>query len=182
MVRLRDIPPEKLREIERFVRQQRGKVPVTGGGRTPDGRYVKNLVELVEEKFGVKLSPQQIFRLQRGERKIRVPIEKEVAEMLKEEYGSVSEGLKHLSKLARMVLAKPPPEYVNAISQLGGRKLDYEAAVFELRQLGYKDPDRVIRELARLGFLTNEGGKLVFHRRRVPPEYALIMYLAGLGR
>jgi len=185
MVRLSDIPKEKLKKIERFVRQQKGKVPVTGGGwgidpETGKKVYVKNLVELVEEKFGVRLSPAQIYALQRGRRKKKVVLEKDVAEWLEEKFGSVSKGIREVARIAEKIMAEPPPKYKHAVSQLGGRTLDYDEAVWELKQLGYENPDEVIRELFRLGFARNVQGKLAFYRYRVPPEFELLRFFAGM--
>ena len=178
MVRLRDLDPRLLREIRRFVRQKRGKVPVTGGGPTPDGGYVKNMVELVRERFGVELSPAQIYRLQRGGRR-RVSLDEDVAEWLEDRFGSVSEGLRRVERLLRQMAGEPPAKYRHAVAQLGGRTLDYEEAVHELRELGYENPDEVIRELFRLGFGRNAGGRLQFFRHRRPPELELLAFFGA---
>jgi hypothetical protein len=178
MVRLRDIPPNVLDEIRRFVRQQKGKVPVTGGGETPSGRYVKNMVELVKEKWGYELSPGQIFALQRPKPK-KVTLPGDVADWLEEEFGTVGAGVKQIAELAKQMKGKPPVNLRMAVSRLGGQLLDYEEAVRLLKEMGYEKPDETIRELARLGFLSNEKGMLRFHRYKRPSELSLIRFLTG---
>ena len=180
MTKLKDIPPDMLKEIERFVKQKKGKVPVSGGGPTPDGGYVKNLVELVKEKFGVELSPAQIYRLQHRKRRKKVELDKDTVEWLEENFGSVNEGIRQVTKMLSFMVGKPPEKYRNAISQLGGRTLDYDEVVFELKQLGYENPDEVIRELFKMGYGRNVNGKLRFFRYKQPPELELLRFFAGL--
>jgi hypothetical protein len=178
MVRLRDIPPDVLHEIRKFAIQNKGKIPVTGGGKTPDGRYVKNMVELIREKWGVELSPGQIFALQRPKPK-KVTLPGDVAGWLEEEFGTVGAGVKQVAELAKQMKGKPPVNLRMAVSRLGGQLLDYEEAVRLLKEMGYEKPDETIRELARLGFLSNEKGMLRFHRYKRPSELSLIRFLTG---
>jgi hypothetical protein len=174
MVKLREIPPEKLKEIRRFVIQKRGKIPVTGGGPTPTGEYVKNMIEIIREKWGVELSPAQIFSMQRRPKKVSLP--GEVVDWLEEEFGDAREGLKRMVKVMEQMAGKPPLQLKKAISSLGGRTLSYEEAVIELKTLGYENPDEILRELGRLGYLTNERGMLRFYRYRRPPEFSIIKF------
>jgi hypothetical protein len=177
-VRLRDIPPNVLTEIRRFVRQYKGKIPVTGGGPTPSGEYVKNMQEIIKEKWGYELSPGQIFALQRPRPK-KVSIPEDVAEWMEKEFGSVGDGVKRVTEIARIMSGKVPDRFRQAIASLGGRTVTYDEAVMELRMLGYDDPDEVLRELARLGFMANEAGKLRFYRYRRPPEFSILRFFGS---
>lgn len=88
MVRLSDIPPSILKQIERFVKENKGKIPVVSEG--------ENLVDLVEKKFGYRLSPSQIYDLQRGYKTIRVKLDVDLVREIEKEYGSLGKGLRQL--------------------------------------------------------------------------------------
>jgi hypothetical protein len=49
----------------------------------------------------------------------------------------------------------------------------------ELKMLGYDDPDEVLRELGRLGYLSNEKGMLRFYRYRRPPEFSMLKFFGS---
>ena len=166
MVRLSEIPREKLEEIERFVRENKAKYPVVSEG--------ENLVDMVEREFGVRLSPQQIYRLQRGIHTVRVSVPVDVAEELERRYGSVGAGIKKVLGMAREMMEEPPARLRPAWEALRGRTLSYHDAVKAIADLGYEDPDRVIGELFRLGYGVNERGRLRFLEARRPPELALL--------
>jgi len=187
LVRLSDIPPGKLREIERFVREMRGKAPVTGGGwdaRT--GRYVKNLVEMVEERFGVRLSPQQIYALQRGSyRGRRVSIPEDLAAALERRFGDVRVGLKTLLKVTEEMVRPPSPELERVVDALAGQLPRASYTMQELaeriRGLGYPDPYRVVGDLFREGLAQWRGEKVVVRRFRLPPEVRLASFFAEIA-
>jgi len=163
MTSLRELSPSERSKLRHFIRKYLRKLSA------------EQIAEKVKEEFGYEFKPSQIYRLARPEKKT-VKIDRDVAEMLEEEFGSVSKGIKQLIGLARRSLPKPPPHLRKAIAQLGGRTLDYEEAIIELRAWGYENPDKVISELAKLGYVRNIQGRLMFTRYRIPPELDLLAF------
>jgi hypothetical protein len=164
-VRLRDIPAEKLREIRRFVLQSKGKLTY------------QQMAEEIKKRWGYELTPGQLYHLSKEYKEVK--LSKEVVDFLEREFGDVGEGLKQVLALARFMATPPPREYEKAVRSLAGQLLSYEEAVAKLRELGYRDPDKVLRELSREGFLHNERGLLRFYRVRRPPEIAFLQFLEG---
>ena len=167
MTSLRELSPSERSKLRHFIRKYLRKLSA------------EQIAEKIKEEFGYEFKPSQIYRLAKPEKKT-VKIDRDIADMLEEEFGSVSKGIKEVIKFARKALHKPPPHLRRAISQLGGRTLDYEEAVRELKAWGYENPDKILSELGKLGYLRNEQGKLKFLRYRVPTELDLLQFFAGM--
>ena len=105
MTSLRELSPSERSKLRHFIRKYLRKLSA------------EQIAEKVKEEFGYEFKPSQIYRLARPEKKT-VKIDRDVAEMLEEEFGSVSKGIKQLIGLARRSLPKPPPHLRKAIAQL----------------------------------------------------------------
>ena len=174
-MRLSDIPKAKLERIKRYVQEQKGKIPVVSEG--------ESLVKKVKEEFGVELSPQQIYLLQRGYITKRVRIPEDLALELEKKYGSITAGIKKTLALAQqMEMPKIPATLRPVWEALKGKTLSYHDAVIKIADTGYPDPDGAIRELFRLGYGENIRGKLRFLEHRKPPELSLLAFFASSGR
>lgn len=168
MVALKFIPKEVLHEIEKFVQENKKVIPVY----SKNGGY--DLVKAVKEKFGYELSAQQIYKLQKGIHTYRVNLPDFVAEQLKEKYGSVGKGIKHLAGL----LAEPdmPDELKRAWRKLLKVRQFTSEEIPELLE-DFNDPYRIIRELSKLGYVHREGAYFVVTEHKYNP---IVAYL-GLG-
>jgi len=180
MVRLSDIPPETLEEIRKFALSKRKEVPVTSRPK-PDGTRIKTLPDLIEEKFGYRLSPTQVYTLLKGERKYTVKLDVDVIRELEEQFGSVNKGLKktlqfykrhrlppHLRKYHRALLAKSP--------------LTWREVEEALRPLVEKEEDiwKIVGELTRLGYISRDkDGRYVVTEFPRDPIAALVLGLFG---
>jgi len=170
MVRLADIPADVLKEIEKFVKEMKDKYPVVS--KDPE----KSLVTLVERKFGYRLSPQQIYTLQRGERRISIRVDVEAIRELEEIFGSVSKGIKEVLKLYKS--AKLPDHlkpYHRKLLEKG------EVRPEEVPQvLGVDDQKawEIMGELCNLGYAMRVGNK--FKIFRIPVDPVLMYFLGGV--
>lgn len=169
MTSLRELSSSERSKLRKFIRKYLRKLSA------------EQIAEKIKKEFGYEFKTSQIYRLARPERKT-VKIERDIADMLEDEFGSVSGGIKEVVKFAKRSLPKPPPHLRRAISQLGGRIMEYDDAVRELNVWGYEDPDKVIGELSKLGYLRNENGKLHILRYRIPTELDLLQFFAGMSK
>ena len=174
MVRLSDIPEKVLAEIEKFVKEQKGKVPVTSQGD------IETLPDLVEKKFGYRLSPSQIYTLQKGEKTYRVKLDIETIRELEEKFGSVGAGVKKLLKYYGK--QKLPPKLREPYKVLASKGELTPPEIEELLLPFVKESREVwtiVRDLAKHGYLTrSKDGKYIVHKFRRDPAIELIM---GLG-
>jgi len=170
MVRLADIPDNVLKEIEKFVKEMKGKYPVVSND--PE----KSLVTLVERKFGYRLSPQQIYTLQRGERRVSIKVDVEAIKELEEMFGSVSKGIKEVLKLYKS--AKLPDHlkpYHRKLLEKG------EVSPDEIPQiLGVDDKKawKIMGELCSLGYAMRVKDK--FKIFRIPVDPVLMYFMGGV--
>jgi len=166
MVRLKDIPKEKLEEIAEFVRKMKGKIPVTSKGG-------KSLVDLVEEKFGYRLSPQQIYALQKGYRTYRIKLDVDTIIKIEEEFGDVSKGIKQLLKFYREQTTLPDhlKKPHKALLEKGE-----ELTIDDIKEvlLGKFAKDEremwnLVAELCKLGYIRRIGNKFYIYKFRRDP-------------
>jgi len=168
-MRLSDIPEEKLEEIRKFIQENVKNYPVTS---SPGGiQSAKTLTELIKERFGVELSPSQVYELKRGYKTVRVKLTVDTIKQLEEEYGSVEKGLKDLARTAENLKVsaylKPALKALVDLTDKQG-SVSYTEAIKTIADLKYSDPDNVLKELFRQGFGTNVGGKYKFTLVAVP--------------
>ena len=164
MVSLKLIPKETLEKIEKFVQENKKKIVVysKGGGN--------DLVKEIKKRFGYDLSPQQIYKLQRGIKIYRVNLPSYVAEQLKDKYGSVGNGIKHLADL----LAEPqdmPEDLKRAWKILFKVKQFTPKEVPELLK-DFEDPYGILRELAKIGYVHREGEYFIATDYKYNPFFA----------
>ncbi len=167
MVRLSDIPKDKLLEIEKFVQEMKGKVPVVSEGEN-------DLVRMVKEKFGVELSPSQIYKLQKGVKTYRVSLPLHVVEKLKREYGSVGEGIKQLVKIFDHMTPNIPENLRKPYELLLSRRTVSVQEVEELLK-DFGNPWDILRELSRLGLVRRVGDKFEIYKYRRDPLLEFFM-------
>lgn len=168
--RLREIPKHLLKEIKRFVLQNRDKYPVSPG----------IMGEEIKKRFCVELSKGMIYRLMRPEKK-RVTLPEDVVEALEKRYGSVADGIKEVIKLTRLFVVEPPKKYKRIVDQLDGMCFSYDNILREIRMLGYEEPQRAFSELFQKGFIYREGDSFCVSRTPRRQDSLLALYLAGLG-
>lgn len=168
-MRLSDIPPDVLEQIQKFVREKKKEIPVTSKGG-------KTLVDVVQEKFGYRLSPSQIFALQKGERKYCVTVDVEAIRELEKEFGSVSKGVKEIVKFFK--ISQVPEHLRKAHEILAGKELTAD----EIEELllpivgDSREVWPIVRELSSYGFVTrNRDGKYVVHRYRHDPFLSIFL-------
>ena len=176
MVRLSDIPEDILKQIEQFVKEMKNKVPVTSSPRE-DGSKIETLPDLVEKKFGYRLSPQQIYALQKGVRTYRVKLDIETIRELEERFGSVGKGIKEMLKFYK---GQKMPEKLRKPYEALLKKGELTPEEVEEVLLPFVKESReawqIIRELARLGYVTRDrSGKYIVHRFRRDPILELAM-------
>jgi hypothetical protein len=180
MVRLSDIPPEILEEIRKFALSKRKEVPVTSKPR-PDGTRIKTLPDLIEEKFGYRLSPSQVYTLLKGERKYTLRLDVETIRDLEEQFGSVSRGIKQLLKFYKGHRVprhlREPHRVLVQHSPLTAQEVEELLAPF------VKDRSevwKIIGELSRLGYVSRDrDGKYVVTEYPRDPIAALVLGLFG---
>jgi len=180
MVRLSDIPPEKLEKIRKFALSKRKEVPVTSKPR-PDGTRIKTLPDLIEEKFGVRLSPQQVYTLLKGHRKYTLTIDVDLIRDLEEQFGSVSRGIKQILKMYK---GHRIPKELRGIHRKLVEKSPLTAQEIEqllLPELGdVQKVWKVIGQLSRLGYVSRDrDGKYVVTEYPRDPIAALVLGLFG---
>ena len=175
-MRLSEIPEEKLKEIIKFLEENKKNYPVT---TSPNGKVkVKTLPELVKERFGVELSPNQIYTLLRGYKTVRVKIDGEALRQLEEAFGDVSSGIK---AVLSSVKTKVPEELKPAVLKLSeaskSRALTWQEVVDILRSLGYQDPAKVVGELFGYGLGERDGDGYRFYRVALPKGLEILKFL-----
>jgi len=177
MVRLSDIPPETLEEIRKFARENKKKYPVT----TRYKGEVKTMGEAIEEKFGYRLSPTQVYTLLKGERKYTVKLDVDVIRELEEQFGSVNKGLKKMLQFYKK--HRLPPHlrrYHRAL--VANSPLTWQEVEEALRPLVEKEEDiwKIVGELTRLGYISRDkDGKYVVTEFPRDPIAALVLGLFG---
>jgi len=167
MPALNKIPKEKLIEIEKFVQEMKNKVPVVSDG--------ENLVDLVEKKFGIRLSPNQIYKLQRGIKTYRISLPMHVAEKLKREYGSVGEGIKKIAKIYSG-LSPDIPEHLREPYEILLKKKVVKISEVEDVLKDFDDPWGIIKELARLGLVYRDKDEFVISRFKRDPILEFFLF------
>ena len=167
MVSLKLIPEEKLHEIEKFVQEKKKEIVVYSKG----GGY--DLVKAIKEKFDVDLSPQQIYKLQKGIKIYRVNLPSYVAEQLKDRYGSVGSGIKHLA--AELAEPKDMPEELKRAWKRLFKVRQFTGKEIEELLKDFDEPYKVIRELMKIGYIHREGEYYVV------TDYKYNPFLAYLG-
>jgi len=169
MVRLSDIPEETLKEIEKFVRENKMKIPVVSKG--------ENLVDLVEKRFGYRLSPSQIYSLQRGQKTYRVKLDIGTVRELEERFGSVGKGIKEMVKFYKgQKIPDRLKEPYKALLNKGVLKSDEVEEVLLPFVKDSKEAWKIISELSRLGYVTRDkNGNFVIHKFRRDPLIELMM-------
>ena len=165
MVRLKDIPEETLKEIERFIKENSDKYPVWNDTE-------ENLVKLIEKKFGYKLSPSQVYALRKGEKTYRIKLDIEAIRALEEEFGSVSAGIKKLLKYYKTIqLPSHLKKYHKALLSKGN-ELTSEEIVEALKPLCKDENEiwRIVGELRKRGYIDRDRkGKYIIHEVGIDP-------------
>jgi len=169
-MRLRDIPKDKLEKIEKFVKEKRGKVPVVSDA--------ENLVDLIEKKCGVRLSPQQVYRLQRGGRVYRVALPEDAAATLKRRFGGVAEGLRKLvSEYVRSIGREMPAELVEAHEKLLAAAKNGKIKIRDVPEcLGVPEEKawEIVRELSKRNLVFRDDDCYVVYETPHDPMLALL--------
>ncbi len=168
--RLREIPKNLLKEIRRFVLQNKKKYPVSPG----------IMGEEIRKRFCVELSKGMIYSLMKP-RKKKVTLPEDVVEALEKRYGSVADGIREVINITRMFIVDPPARYRSIVEQLDGTCMDYDNLLREIRMLGYEEPYRAFSELFREGFIFRDGDSFCVSRTPRRQEALLALRLAGLG-
>ena len=176
MVRLADIPPDVLKKIEQFVKEYKRVYPVTSRPKE-DGTTIKTMVDAVEEEFGYRLSPSQIYALQKGEKTYRVKLDVEAIQQLEKEFGSVSKGVKEVLKFFK---AQKIPNHLKKPYEALLQKGELTPAEVEEVLLPFvkesREAWRIVGELSRLGYITRDRkGKYIVHKFRRDPVLELMM-------
>ena len=176
MVRLSDIPEDVLKEIEKFVREKKGEVPVTTSPKE-DGSRIKTLPDLVEEKFGYRLSPSQIYDLQRGEKTYRVKVDMETVRELEERFGSVGKGIKQMLKFYGPQQLPPHLKEPHEVLLEKGELSPAEVEELLLPFVGEsREAWKIIGELSKLGYVSrDEKGNFIIHKFRRDPVAELFL-------
>jgi len=170
MTRLSEIPEETLKEIQEFVKRNKGVIPVT---TTPaeDGMRIETLPEAVEKKFGYKLSPSQIYDLQRGTKTYKVKVDMETVRELERLYGNVGAGIKKVLKFYKTSVL---PEHLRKAHEalVSKEKLTADEVVEVVLPFVKNDQEvwKVVGELSRLGYVRRDrAGNYIFSRFRRDP-------------
>jgi len=172
-MRLSDIPEEKLEAIRKFALEHKDKVAVT----SKDPNY-KTLPDLIEEKFGVRLSHQQVYTILKGERRYSVRLDVDVIRELEERFGSVSKGLR---KMLKFYKAQKLPDHLKRAHRIllehgkDGLTGEEVSKVLEENGLTWEE----FQELAKRGYIIRwkDGKYYVYEFRRDP----LLEFAFGLG-
>ena len=170
MTRLSEIPEETLKEIQDFVKRNKGVIPVTTTP-TEDGTKIETLPEAVEKKFGYKLSPSQIYDLQRGTKTYKVKVDMETVRELERTYGNVGAGIKKVLKFYKTSMLpehlRKPHEALVSKEKLTASELEEVLAPFVKES---REAWKIVGELSRLGFMRRDKeGNYIFSRFRRDP-------------
>jgi len=163
MVKLSQIPAPTLAQIEEFIEKNWGKMSVTS-------QYTdKTLQKEIERRFGYKLSPNQIRNLYHKKVKLgNITIPLEHARELERQFGSLSVGVK--KAVAKMVaeIPKVPAPYDRAYEYLRGREFTMQELMERIRELGYEDPQEVLKVFSKEGVMAWQGNKIkILEKRRL---------------
>lgn len=163
MVRLADIPEPILAQIEEFVEKNWGKLPVTS--KFTD----KTIQGEIEKRWGYKLSPAQIRRLKfKTVRLSNVYIPLDHARELEKQYGSVATGVKKAVAKLIAELPKIPEPYNRAYEFLRGGTYEFSELLERIRELGFENPQEVLKVFSREGVMMWENGKIkILNKRRL---------------
>jgi len=165
MVRLKDIPEETLKEIEKFIKENSDKYPVWNDAE-------ENLVKLIEKKFGYRLSPSQVYALRKGEKIYRIKLDIEAIRALEEEFGSVSAGIKKLLKYYKTIQLPPDLKKYHKALLNKGKELSPDEIVETLRPLCEDESKiwKIIGELRKRGYIDRDRkGKYIIHEIGLDP-------------
>ena len=163
MVRLADIPAPILAQIEQFVEENWGKLPVTS-------KYTDETLQgIIEKRWGYRLSPAQIRRLKfKTVRLSQTYIPLDHARELERQFGSVSTGVKKAVAKFIAEIPKVPEPYDRAYEYLRGGEYTMQEIMERLRELGYENPQEVLKVFSREGVMMWEGGKIkILNKRRL---------------
>lgn len=173
-MRLSDIPAPILAQIEEFIDKNWGKLQVMS-------KYSNDTLQgEIERRWGYKLSPAQISRLHH--KKVRlgnVYIPLDHARELERAYGSVSVGVK--KAVARAVAEIPhlPEPYNRAYEFLRGGEYTMDELISRLRDMGYSNPQAVLREFSRAGVMMWEKDKIKVLNKRRLTDLEMLGFLGG---
>lgn len=175
MVRLSDIPAPVLAKIEEFIDKNWGKMQVTS-------KYTdKTIQSEIERRWGYKLSPTQIRNLKfKKVRLSNVSIPIDHARELERQYGSLSVGVnKAVSKLIAEIPRVAEP-YNRAYEFLRGRTYTMQELIDLIKDIGYEDPQKVLREFSKEGVMMWEGDKVKILNKKRLTDLELLGFL-GFG-
>jgi len=175
MVKLSEIPAPILAQIEEFVEKNWGKMQVVS-------KYTdKTLQGEIERRWGYRLSPAQIRRLKfKRVRLSNVEIPLEHARELERQFGSVATGVRKAVEKLIAEIPKVPEPYDRAYEYLRGREFTLTELMERIRELGYEDPQEVLRVFSREGVMEWEGGKVKILNKRRLTDLEKLGFL-GLG-
>ncbi len=163
MVRLADIPEPILAQIEEFVEENWGKMSVAS--KFTD----KTLQAEIERRWGYKLSPAQIRRLKyKTVRLSNVFIPLDHARELERQYGSVATGVKKAVAKLIAEIPKVPEPYNRAYEFLRGGTYTMDELMERIRELGFENPQEVLKVFSKEGVMMWEGKKVkILNKRRL---------------
>lgn len=175
MVRLADIPAPVLAQIEEFIDKNWGKLQVVS-------KYTdKTLQGEIERRFGYRLSPAQIRNLHNKRVKLsNVQIPVEHARELERQFGSVSVGVKKAVAKLIAEIPKVPAPYDRAYEYLRGREFTMPELIERIRELGYEDPQAVLREFSKAGVMMWDKEKVKILNKRRLTDIELLGFM-GVG-
>jgi len=159
MVKLSEIDPEKLEEIRKFIIENWGKYSLIS-------KYGKTMSDVIEERFGIRLSPQQISRIRRNEVSIKITLPLDVAREIEAEFGSLSKGIKELFKGYQGLIDMPDwlRKIHKELLKMGKVKMDEFSKVVEPLLPEGKTAWDVLGELGRLNLLRRVGDYYVIYK------------------
>lgn len=175
MVRLADIPAPILAQIEDFIEKNWGKLQVMS-------KYTnKTLQGEIERRWGYKLSPTQIRNLKfKRVRLSNVQIPLEHARELERQYGSVSVGVQKAVAKVIAEIPKVPEPYSRAYEFLRGGTYAMEELIERLKDMGYDNPQEVLKAFSKSGVMMWENGMVKILNKRRLTDLELLGFL-GFG-
>lgn len=174
-MKLSEIPSPVLAQIEEFIEKNWGKMPIAS-------KYTdKTLQKEIERKFGYKLSPAQISRIKHKRVKLgNITIPLEHARELERQYGSLAAGVKKSIERTIAEIPKVPEPYDRAYEFLRGGTYEFSRLVELIKDMGYENPQEVLRAFSRAGVMMWENGQVKILNKRRLTDIELLGFL-GFG-
>ena len=152
-----ELDKDTLEKIKRFVKAH-WKVDMNAD----------QVIEEVQKRFGYRLSKRELRYLYEDRVKTEVELPLEVVRILTRRYGSVSRGIKELTKGIRAIRFRDR-QFQKVYDELAGREVTWQQLE---ERLGERTPE-FLRELHRRYLLERRGNKFFI---RLRPEYDILSF------